>query len=83
MTGVAQGAVCAYHINMASYSLKLFRSVPGSTVRTGDGALHFDVGDDATAIRYAKSELSDALERSEIVELWCDDNRLVWEKPIA
>jgi hypothetical protein len=65
---------------IGTYTLKLFKSRLSTIIRVGDGSLSFDAGDDVAAVRHATTELTDALARSDIVELWSDDDRLVWEK---
>ena len=64
---------------MATYTLNLYTKRPGGAVEIGDGALDFDVGDDATAIRYAQSDLAEAISEHDYVILFQGD-RLVWEK---
>ncbi len=63
---------------MALYEIRFFRSRPGTSVRTGQGAVAFDVGDDATAIRYVKATWPENLEAHESADLWQGDP-LVWE----
>ena len=64
---------------MATYTLKLFKLRPGTTVRMGDGKLSFERGDDVSAVRHAKSDESRALGPDDAVELWTEDGRLLWE----
>jgi hypothetical protein len=64
---------------MTTYTLKLFKLCPGTTVRMGNGNLSLDLGDDIAAVRYAKSDESGALGPDDAVELWTEDGRLLWE----
>ncbi|WP_423306440.1 hypothetical protein [Caulobacter sp. KR2-114] len=77
---MAPGEAWVYLSAMGTYTLKLFRSRPGTAVQMGDGELHFEVGDDATAIRYAQSDLSEAIADHDIVELHSSDGRVLWER---
>lgn len=69
----------AYDADMATYTLRLYTKQTGTSVQVGDGALDFDVGDDAAAIRYAQTSLAEAIREHSHVLLFQGD-RVVWEK---
>jgi hypothetical protein len=81
LTIVARIGEPAYLRGMATYTLRLYHKRPGSRIETGDGALHFDAGDDANAVRYATTSLSEAIDEHDVVLM--EGSRFVWEKPDA